>query len=798
VAGEGERQEGAEDDEGDFSEYAHHLRDKYGEPEEEEETGPRETGKEAAEGNVDAEVQDEASTFREYVEELKEKYGAESDVTTEGIEDLGVAGNTGADLQNGHPEIDSEAKTMPPADDGSGDWWKDAVATDADAKGSNLKEARQPEDDDIERAAENPTAEESGSPASALAGEESGIRGENRGESNSGDRLADGHSNRIAVEGEGVSSSMNERGSPVKEPPSQEPPAVREVASYQPGLDNMSLPRDTKPTSDYGLVLGPDVHRVDRGGGHDTPLGGNSSIESTSRRSEEKSDQLEKDEREEQPLAVIRLKAYEYQIQGREPDIRFDIRSVDFERRTGVEMKDGKIYEIHGWIGDVEFTKNHLEKEGNHVIFMVPKDHRDEIQPGRRYDITVDRVKEKTEFTVDGYGDGRTVLDFQPTFLASLGLDSGKAEEAGVVAFEVENLIRDKGHPRTLFTKLEPYDCAARLAVTSLGWRQGDCVRVNKVSDFPIKSFVNEFNESRETRGANLVLDGQKASLSIDERIFPTTKQRYDTHCLKVNLTVKIEPVLRDIRLWYDGEQFTPKIRDCRILQFKASSHELKIVHEDSGRNVTASRFNITPLEQRQEPLKDLDIGLVSKNLIVPQRFGGPEGDYDFSVKPPLNMYVSEWIRAVNLGQVAQRMGTISEEMVSRILEESGWSLVRKHPSVKNGMEFGSNKPGFDRLMRWNLTGELGLFEVRWQQNLDSAFAGARYDVENRVTEDPAILQNPPKSVYIGILEWRKNEIEGTLHVERFHSKRSEIGRNRARRGPLNDNGTSPNISKRR
>ena len=154
-----------------------------------------------------------------------------------------------------------------------------------------------------------------------------------------------------------------------------------------------------------------------------------------------------------------------------------------------------------------------------------------------------------------------------------------------------------------------------------------------------------------------------------------------------------------------------------------------------------------------------------------------PEGKYGFTVKPPLNAYVSEWISGVNLGQEATRKGTISEEMVSRILEKSGWSLVRKHPSAKNGMELVSNKPGFDRLMRWNLTGELGLFEVRWQQNVGFAFAGARYDVKNRISEHPAILQNPPKSVYIAILDWRKNEIRGTLHVERFRPRNSTVSR---------------------
>lgn len=482
----------------------------------------------------------------------------------------------------------------------------------------------------------------------------------------------------------------------------------------------------------------------------------------------EKSDSTRATEHSEHPLATITLKAYEYQIPGRGPNIRFDIRSKDFQKRTGFGMGEGEVYEIRGKIGEVEFTKDHLEKKGNHVIIMVPKERQSEIRPGRRYDVVIGSVEEKPKFKVESYGDGRTVLNFQPTILTSLGLDFGKAKESEVIALQVENLSRPTERMRTLFTRLEQSDSAARLAVTGLGWKSGDLVKVHKITDYSREDFVKGFNESRETKRARLLLDEDKLSLEVDGRLFPMTNCRYETHSLQVSLSAKVEPVKRELRFWNDGERYTPKIRDARIYQFRASRYELKIVHEGRNHMTTASRFRLPEGGEQFIISKPLDLESIRQNTVVLPRPSGPEGKYDFEVSPPLNSYADAWLRAPNQGQLSQRIGTLSEELASKILEESNWGLVRKHPTVvKNGTEIGSNKPGFDTLMRWKPSGELGFFEIRWQQDVDSAFSSAYGDVIKRITKNPSILENPEKGAYIGILDWRQNERKGKLYVKR-------------------------------
>lgn len=243
------------------------------------------------------------------------------------------------------------------------------------------------------------------------------------------------------------------------------------------------------------------------------------------------------------------------------------------------------------------------------------------------------------------------------------------------------------------------------------------------------------------------------------------TEVRLGTHALQVNLSAIMEPVQREMRFWFDGEHFVPKIGDCRVVRFSASDYELKIVHEVSGHGMSASRFN-TPTENAMPMIHEpLDVESIRRNLAVLPRPLQMEGKYDFRAPNQLLDYTKAWLQADNCGQRAQRKGTLSEELVSSVLEQSGWSLARKHPSAENGEELGCNKPGFDRVMRWNASGELFPFEIRWWQYVDGASSSAYSDVQRRLSA--GAQEERRVGAYLGILDWTPNTHRGTVHVRR-------------------------------
>jgi hypothetical protein len=67
-----------------------------------------------------------------------------------------------------------------------------------------------------------------------------------------------------------------------------------------------------------------------------------------------------------------------------------------FYRALGIELENGKQYEISGRIGGVcEFTIHHIRSEKPYVFLTIPKRDAKAVKLGRAYLISIDSVEER-------------------------------------------------------------------------------------------------------------------------------------------------------------------------------------------------------------------------------------------------------------------------------------------------------------------------------------------------------------------------------------------------------------------
>ncbi len=86
-----------------------------------------------------------------------------------------------------------------------------------------------------------------------------------------------------------------------------------------------------------------------------------------------------------------------YLFPGGEGKLRFDLTTSSLEKRSGVKLEEGKIYDVKGKIGDsYTFEQKHRAHEGTpHIFIWIPKEHAGEFKLGEKHELTVISVTEQ-------------------------------------------------------------------------------------------------------------------------------------------------------------------------------------------------------------------------------------------------------------------------------------------------------------------------------------------------------------------------------------------------------------------
>ena len=458
-----------------------------------------------------------------------------------------------------------------------------------------------------------------------------------------------------------------------------------------------------------------------------------------------------------------------------EGKLRFDLKTSSLEKRSGVKLEEGKIYDVRGKIGDsYAFEQKHRAQESNpHIFIWVPKEHAAEFKLGEKQELTVTSMSEQRAFAAVPKSDVRTKLLLQTRTLESLGVDveslTKSKESDRLLDVTLRKVTPDgEGQMQRVFGKLEPQRGVLLLNIGDAGGKQGDTYEILKVKKLETVNFVNDFNAHRGRRYENVTLglEGNKLSMRVDGKDFEAKSYSLDANKLRAFLTVEFEPFKKEFSFWFDGETFTAKYRGEKTIDsFSVSEKGLKMIYPSTGQEFATrpdtelSQKDVTEMPQILQGLQ-----LIGEN-------GEIEGFHRFRADESVRSYIVGRLslaRAQGEMQGKLERGSLGEDIAATLVTKLGWTETARHPFSSLGTGRGSEKRGTDSLFRSDSTGELYLVEVKWWNNPNTAMTEASEELlRRRVKEENDQTWGKIRGAYIAIIDYDLRNMKGGLRVKR-------------------------------
>ena len=455
-------------------------------------------------------------------------------------------------------------------------------------------------------------------------------------------------------------------------------------------------------------------------------------------------------------------------------NVRFDLTTPSLEKRCGVKLEDGKIYDIKGRIGNSYYFEKVYRVRGDnrHIFIRVPKERADEFKPGEKHEVTILSVTEHRALVTVPKSEVRTKLLLQTRTLESLGVDvesMRKAEESDRLLDVTLRKVSPAGDApvRRVFGKLEPQRGVLLLNIADAGGKQGDKYEILKVKKLETMDFVNGFNARRGQYGnVTLILEGSKLSIRVAGKNFEAKSHSLNVYELRASLRAKFDPFKKEFSFWFNGETVTAKYGGDKVIDsFSLSAKGLKMTYV-GARPEFATR-SITELSK-----KDLaDTPQILSGLQLMGEKKEIEGIHPFRADESIRSYI---IDRLSLAQVQGDMqgklerGSIGEDIAATLLNKLGWTETARHPFSSAGIGRGSEKKGTDSIFRSDSTRELYLVEVKWWKNSNTAMQAASEELlRRRPDEEGNQVWGRIGGAYIAVIEYDLGEMEGKLHVKR-------------------------------
>jgi hypothetical protein len=453
---------------------------------------------------------------------------------------------------------------------------------------------------------------------------------------------------------------------------------------------------------------------------------------------------------------------------------RFDLTTSSLEKRCGLRLEDGKIYDIKGKIGGYYFEMSHIVREDNrHIFIRVPKERAAEFKPGEKHEVTILSVTEHRALATVPRSEVRTKLLLQERTLASLGVDVEAMKKANESDRLLDVTLRKvapekEERVRRVFGKFEPQRGVLLLNIADAGGKQGDTYEVLKANKLTKEDFVREFNAHRRKKldNTSLSLERDKLILTVDKRSFEAKSHTLDVNQLRAFMRAEFEPYKKEFSFWFDGETvFAKYSKEKAIDAFSTSPDGLEMTYPKRVRDFAAFQ----PVEIPEREAKDNLQILGTMKLVEGVR--EIEGPHLFQTDESIRSSIAARLQhAYAQGEMRGKLerGTIGEDIVAVVFPKLGWKETVRHPFSSGGTGGSSEKRGTDILFRSETTGESHLVEVKWWKSPEAAMkAGTKDLLRRKAAEQRDPTWGQIVDAYIAVIDYDLKNDTGVLHVKR-------------------------------
>lgn len=442
---------------------------------------------------------------------------------------------------------------------------------------------------------------------------------------------------------------------------------------------------------------------------------------------------------------------------------RFKVWSRTFYRALSYDMEEKKQYEVRCNVEGIgSFIVHHVKSDKPYVFLTVRKDLARFLELGRKYRVTFESVRERTDYRVIVVA-GRAIVKIPGTRIEASGLVSESPGTSIVVELAWQNISRAGEPVRRSFFTYTP-SSVLDIHLDRAGAAAGDIFRLLRVRRYQIDDFVKDFRDWRGHPFSNvgLAADMKRVFMTVDGRRFVISAPHLTAFGLEVAMTGRIEPTMKEVTFRSDGSAIEGSFFAYKkIVRMRALNEGLEIVYhtgpgDERTFHVYLDRFDKSRLYGQLK-------------LVSPPHTA--TGHYLAEVAPEFAAYVrSRLASSSGTFRWSREKGDIAEEVVCKILELSGfWKEVARHPFDGGGWKlYDSNKLGPDSVLRLMTARQLSYFELKWWEKFKhQALRDARKQVAEDLLLHPCFRGERVGGAFIGILEWDTRRTEMKVFVER-------------------------------
>ena len=451
------------------------------------------------------------------------------------------------------------------------------------------------------------------------------------------------------------------------------------------------------------------------------------------------------------PLEVL-SRAYLIRATGK---LRFDLWKPSLEKRSGVKLNEGRMYQISGWVDGVKFQSRHLARSGHHVYVFVNGGAG--VAPGEPCSLVVEALEEKRKFTVVAGRHGPKVNLSEPA-LKGPGVPTA---ESGVVELRVK---KPSESVRRVYARWDPVWGSMELHLGSAGFAVGDEVEVVGGRRYDVKTFVEDYRAHRMRELANFELELENGTLAaeVDEKRVTVERHWLTAHGLKVALKLELGRDRKLVKVVFDGGSVEARLGN--------SDSILELGAAEGGADVRylrrAGQTYVMRLTEKPSPTAFDHLGWLAGKVRVVERPPGLQGIYGLEMSE-VRGWVREKLNGTRKDSAYVRLrGDIGEEIVKNALRDLRVELLYDHPWSALPPRSGSLRHGPDLMARCLDSGRAVYIEVKWWEDVFEAFKRGSERVRQYVRSTPTWKSTKLDGGYIAALDWKLTRT-ARLWVER-------------------------------
>jgi hypothetical protein len=359
---------------------------------------------------------------------------------------------------------------------------------------------------------------------------------------------------------------------------------------------------------------------------------------------------------------------------------------------------------------DWEFTIHHVKSAKPYVYITLPKKDANVVELGRMHSISIDSVKERTDYNVFENVDGPAVK-ISRLLMSLQGFGPDHYPRGHLLNLELGWMnITKQGEPAIRYFLAYRIGSRVNIRVMKCGADGGDLLRLRYIKPYEPSDFVKDFESlKKEHSNVTLLCQEEVLALWVDSERFELKSPRISFFGRLVTLSAIVVPTMKEVRFRFNLDDKIRGIRffkDKRVSGMRANPRALEICYRsgtDGDRVFSVYRDKL----DKSRVLGDMRL------LSFPET---GVGSFWSTISPAAAQYVrSRLASSARTSRWSREEGDISEEIQANLLQVSEkWIEIARHPFSTGERAYDSSRFGPDSLMRWRPSGELCYFEFKW------------------------------------------------------------------------------------